>query len=371
MAILTYDLICSLKTTTQNETNHDKEIKPSCLEELLVFPEAKSTNRLIELIDTAKSRIFIMMYRFEYPSLLEALIKARKRNIDVKIVLAHYKKSQKFYYDKIYDKTNAKLSINENIYNLLISNNIDIVLADCDSFFAYHSKMIIIDDEMAMIGTTNINENGFEKARNFFLIKHDWTLVDELSELFFIDYEKSQLTLDGTYTNNQRLAVSPVNYYDRLYALVSSAQHEICIYQTTFAHRALCDKLARLADSGVRVKIITSKRTSKESSNLINDINYCESILKNHRNIEYKYLNEPFYVHAKVVIVDAARGPNETTNGGVCFMGSSLFTMEGFHLSREAGIVSDNPRTVKQIQETFDLDFNLATDVYNGNFNII
>ena len=326
-------------------------------EELIEFPNTSSVTKLIQLIQAARKNIIISMYRIENKKIIESIINAQKRGIEVKIILCNYKQSDKFSYEGFQKKTFIKLKENKKAFENFAAHNIKITFSDHNTFFAYHPKFIVIDNKLAIISTSNLNDNGFLNARNFMLITKDEKIINELTELFYIDFTTNKHT--KTYNH---IAVSPGNYYDELFNIINSATRELYIYQTTLAHKPTCNKLQQLANKGISIKILTSKKLMQNYST--NDLIYCENILKNHQNIKYKYLNTPYYIHAKVVVSD----PKEKHKS--CFIGSSLFWDEGFTKSREVGIVSTNRNTINKILYFFKKDFSAANYEYEGTKNL-
>lgn len=326
-------------------------------EELIHFPNKSSFERLIRLVDEAQKSLIISVYRVENKKIINSIINAKKRGVDVKIILCNYNKSEKFDYEGFDKKTFVKLGGNKATFDHFISHNINVVFSDDSVFFAYHPKFIVIDGKICVISTTNLNDNGFFNARNFALITRDEKVITDLTDLFYMDF--SSRREQKSYKN---IAVSPGNYFDEIFNIINSVSQELYIYQTTLAHKPTCNKLIRVADSGVKIKILTSKRIAQEYSK--NEFLYCEGVLKNHKNIDYKYLNEPYYIHAKIIISDPKR-TNKT-----CFLGSSLFWNEGFTQSREVGISSNNNSTIEKIHQIFMKDFALASYEYDGEENI-
>lgn len=334
-------------------------------EEVLVLPDKKSKDRLIELIAQAKRSIRILVYRIDYQCFIDALVEAKKRGVSVKIVLADYRKSEKFFYDEHYEENFRKLKTNQEAFRRLRDTGVKIVMSDFNAHFAFHPKLIVIDENIALVGTANLNKNGFYNARNFFLITNEPSVVNDSLKLFARDFRAQTRNSRFSWSQDRKLAVAPYDYYDKLFELISSARKDVCVYQTILAHPAICDKLVRIAEQGVKVRVLTSKRNVSRSETLRSFMSICESKLKNKKNIKIKYLNEPHYVHAKVVIVDGG-----SCSGGSCFIGSSLFCNEAFHMSREVGVVSKQAETIHVIRKTFEEDFLKAVDDYYGTENL-
>jgi phosphatidylserine/phosphatidylglycerophosphate/cardiolipin synthase-like enzyme len=91
--------------------------------------------KLVSKIDKANDKIYIEIYMFtENKRLPEALVRAKRRGIDVKVLL---------------EKNPYKTSnINNKIFKYLQKNNIDVRWSNSENYSLNHSKIMIIDDEV-------------------------------------------------------------------------------------------------------------------------------------------------------------------------------------------------------------------------------
>jgi len=326
-------------------------------EEILEFPNKHSLTKVVSFIDKAQKSILMSVYKVENKEIIDAIINAKKRGVDVRVILCNFNKSEKFDYDGFDKTTFVKLAKNKKTFDLLVSHNINVVFSDNDIFFAYHPKFFVIDNRLGVISTTNLNDNGFFNARNFLFITTDEKVVADLANLFYMDFSPRR-----SQKNYNHIAVSPGNYIDEVFNVMNSASQELYIYQTTIAHKPTCNKLVKIANGGVKIKILTSKRAAQEYSK--DELIYCENVLKNQRNIDYKYLNDPYYIHAKIIISDPGKDSKS------CFLGSSLFWNEGFSQSREVGIVTKKRSSITKIHQIFMKDFAIAEHEYTGEKNL-
>lgn len=327
---------------------------------LLTFPNKNAANEIISTLYTGKKSIKMLIYRLENKEIIDAIIDIQKHGVKVEIVISNAEKGKSFTYDQFYKKTFEKLSKNQKVYNKLKELGVKIIYSNQDDFFSYHPKLVIIDDHTAILGTSNFNDNGFVNARNFMIITHDKSLIKELDTIFIGDFTKNYVNYKEK--QNTSIALSPGNYLKQIYKIIDSAQKEIDIYQTMMGHIEICNKIAKKADSGLKINILTSKRNIHNSK--LKEVQYCESKLRHLANVEWKYLNDPYYIHAKVIIADYS------SQKPTCFVGSSLFWSEGFDKNRELGILTHNNKIIQQIHQTFIKDFDLGVYNYKGIINL-
>lgn len=106
------------------------------------FHGKESLSFLIEKIEQAKQRIFVAMYTFTHKDLLDSLIRAKKRGVDVRVV-----------FDKDSSKNTSKIA-----YTRLKKTSIPTLVRAKEGLL--HHKFAWIDDTLA-IGSCNWTKSGF------------------------------------------------------------------------------------------------------------------------------------------------------------------------------------------------------------------
>jgi phosphatidylserine/phosphatidylglycerophosphate/cardiolipin synthase-like enzyme len=123
--------------------------------EIHFSPDSDIQKRLLELIDSAKDSINIMMFAFTNRDISRALLDAQKRGVDIKIVVDKRQNSYQKY----------------SVYRELKANGIDIKLDK--NRYKLHHKVIIIDRKITILGSYNFtkwaNSNNDE---NIIIIKN-------------------------------------------------------------------------------------------------------------------------------------------------------------------------------------------------------
>ncbi|GKX52226.1 phospholipase D family nuclease [Budvicia aquatica] len=101
-------------------------------------PEGTARELVLNVIGSAKQQILLMGYSFTSPEIVKALISAKNRNVDVRIVL---------------DKKANVGRANETAIRLILNANIDVRLSE--GYQAQHDKVIIVDARHIQTGSYN------------------------------------------------------------------------------------------------------------------------------------------------------------------------------------------------------------------------
>jgi phosphatidylserine/phosphatidylglycerophosphate/cardiolipin synthase-like enzyme len=103
-------------------------------------PEDNLTDRIIELINNAKKSIHVMIFTFSKKEIAEALIQAKNRGIDVKVIAEEYQSNYNW----------AQINyLKENGVNVILDKN----------YKTFHHKTMIIDEEITITGSFNFTNS--------------------------------------------------------------------------------------------------------------------------------------------------------------------------------------------------------------------
>jgi hypothetical protein len=118
-------------------------------------PEGTAHQLVLGTIDSAKSSIRMMAYSFTDPSVMKALINAKKRGVDIKIVI-----------DKDGNRNKSSLAA----MNLVTGAGIQ--LRTDDDFKIQHDKVIIVDNKSVETGSYNYSQSAAKvNSENAILIQ--------------------------------------------------------------------------------------------------------------------------------------------------------------------------------------------------------
>ncbi|MEK6843272.1 MAG: phospholipase D-like domain-containing protein [Candidatus Micrarchaeota archaeon] len=129
-----------------------------------------AADQMLHAINSAKSSLHIILYEFSYPDLKEALINAKRRGVDVKIILE------------------PKVDQNLKTATFLKGKGIEVRWAN-PKFNNSHAKTAIIDGKTVIVGSLNWSRNAMERNREIGVLLESQKIADELEGVFESDWD--------------------------------------------------------------------------------------------------------------------------------------------------------------------------------------
>ncbi|MFD1564089.1 phosphatidylserine/phosphatidylglycerophosphate/cardiolipin synthase family protein [Haloarchaeobius amylolyticus] len=148
--------------------------------ELLVAPD-NAEPRLQELLAEADDEILVVQPSIAPDvSLLESTLDAARRGVDVRILLGST------WYNA---EENERLAAD--LERLAANNDLPLevqLVADTDRFEKIHAKGIVIDREVAIVGSANWNANSLENNREVLVVLHGEEIATYYADVFEADW---------------------------------------------------------------------------------------------------------------------------------------------------------------------------------------
>lgn len=126
---------------------------------------------VLSLVNSAQSSIYVETYVFTSEEMMDALISAKMRGVDVKVIM-----------ERRIDGSPDALA-----YSRLLGSGIDVCWAS-EVFKLTHSKIIIVDGKKALVGSHNLSYSALNTNREVSLLV-EGGIVGELLSLFNSDWE--------------------------------------------------------------------------------------------------------------------------------------------------------------------------------------
>lgn len=297
----------------------NSEVKPINNVKIFIEPE-DSRSKIIEEIKNAKNTIDLEIYLFSDEQILNTIIDAKKRGVNIRVILE--------------EEPYQGYSSNNNIKNKLSLYGIS-TKWDNRVYQFTHSKFFIIDKKTAIIMNLNLTKSSFTKNREFAVITTDKETVSEISRVFKADWERKPYK-----EKNNSLVVSPENSRKKIENLLLSAQSEILIYAEGIDDPSFKQILKQKASSGVLVYCLVADPSIMSINQVLLD-----ELKKS--GIKIAYLLSPF-IHAKALVIDRK----------LAYVGSINFTQNSFDNNREVGVIFSQSDAIQKIVKTFFEDYN-------------
>ena len=152
------------QTEKNNSSNLNQENS-----QVFFCPEDNCAQKLTEFYGTAGKSIHVMIYSLTKQEIADALIAAKGRGIEVKV---------------LFDNTQAGLKDAKDEY--LIQNGIDLKIVNLEGWHIFHDKVSIIDGNSFSTGSFNYTQNADSgNAENLMIVKDA-----KLAREFELEFQK-------------------------------------------------------------------------------------------------------------------------------------------------------------------------------------
>ena len=310
----------------------------------LIAPESGIDN-VIEMIDNSETSIHLHVYQLHHSYLVQSLIDAKQRGVDVVIVI-HEPENWWSEYD---------VSQSEGMAWELENSGINVLQFSSSSSSPYqylHSKIAVVDSEFVWIGSGNWKESSMPSDRDG---NRDWGVIVQSEDLaqitldrLMFDEDPSQLHIEdatfnepaeGSYTPpishaNQFDDIKPAIYgpisgelltcpddcVQGLANLISNANSEILLSLQYFEMdwywgwqtNPLLDSLEDAADRGVSIRLVINQHYVNDNPGIreaVNELNSwsgdVEAVLMSENDTVKKLHNKGMIIDGEMVLVSS------------------------------------------------------------------
>lgn len=272
-------------------------------------------------IAAARSSIDIFIYILTDKVIIDSLIAAEGRGVDVRMILEEH--------------PYGGFGNPEEVVARLRSAGAETKWSSSDFTFT-HAKTMLFDRRVVAILNLNLTRSGFEDNREFGVVS-TWPQDVQLAQATFdADWSGSEAEIDDS------LVVSPDNSRKVLVSLIDSADTTVQMYAEVIRDSQIVDRLRAAESRGAEVQIILSPDSDPRWKVIE------EQLLE--AGVEVRISND-LYIHAKAIVVD----------GTSAYIGSQNFTMTSLDENREIGIIVREPALIDRIESAFRTDFSAAT----------
>jgi phosphatidylserine/phosphatidylglycerophosphate/cardiolipin synthase-like enzyme len=207
------------------------------VERLILAPEERR-QAVLNIIDSARDRLALSVFRCDDEPVLDALAAAVRRGVHVRALLTGRAKGWK-----------GQL---KQLQAFLEDTGAD-VRRYADQVVRYHAKYIVADEGPAFIASLNFTRKCFQATCDFAVVSHDSELVDGVTRLFDADWDATRYTASDV--PGHRLIVGPEQTRRRFTALFEEATHDIRIIDPKINDPAMMTLLRARAAAGITVDI--------------------------------------------------------------------------------------------------------------------
>jgi phosphatidylserine/phosphatidylglycerophosphate/cardiolipin synthase-like enzyme len=291
---------------------------------IIVLPD-DSAKPILNAIADAKKSIRIKMFVFSDPSLLQAVIDAKNRGVDVRVMLNPARRDGKE------ENAPCRQSLTAAGIKVIDSN---------PAFDMTHEKSMVIDDATAFVQSLNWETENLTTTRDYAVATQHKHEVDEIAQCFDADWNRDKFDAG----DKSHLVWCTGNGRQRLGKLIDSATHSLWLQNERYQDPVIIEHLIRAHSRGVKVHIMARPPHKLKKDKLIEGVSGLRAL----QDIGAKiHKLQHIKLHAKLILADNARA----------IVGSINLAPGSFDSRRELAIEVDDPEIIERIHKTLKEDW--------------
>jgi cardiolipin synthase len=203
---------------------------------LIVLPD-DSAKPILAAIKGASRTLRVKMFVFSDPELLKAVIAAKRRGVNVRVMLNPARRSGE--HDN--DATRTALE------------RVDIDVKDANpAFDLTHEKSMVVDDETAFVKSLNWATRNLTETRDYAVVTAHRQDVAEIIECFEADWHRQGFDPH----HKSHLVWCPGPGRDRICQFIDEATHRLFVQNERFQDMVIIERLIRATRRGVKVDVM-------------------------------------------------------------------------------------------------------------------
>jgi cardiolipin synthase len=203
----------------------------------LIVLSDDSARPIVNAISEAKRSLRIKMFVFSDPLLLKAVVAAKKRGVNVRVILNAARRGG----EKDNDRTRVTLE------------RAGIHVRDGNTAFALtHEKSMVVDETRAFVMSLNWATKNLTETRDYAVITTRRRDVSEVIDGFDADW--SRQAFDPP--RDSHLVWCPGPGRDRICQFIDAARHRLFVQNERFQDAVVIERLVRAVQRGVKVEVM-------------------------------------------------------------------------------------------------------------------
>ncbi|NYF88694.1 phospholipase D-like domain-containing protein [Tunturiibacter empetritectus] len=291
---------------------------------VIVLPD-DSAQPILDAIHGAKESIRVKMFVFSDPTLLQAVMEAHQRGVNVRVMLNPERR------DGEKENGQSRIALTDAGIEVLDSN---------PCFDLTHEKSMVIDDRMAFVESLNWETKNLTETRDYAIVTTHKHEVEEIMECFDADWKREHFNAG----EHSHLIWCIGNGRQRLGQLIDEAKESLWLQNERYQDPTIIEHLVRANQRGVKVHIMARPPHKLKKDKLIEGVSglrVLEDIgVKIHKLKHIK-------LHAKLLLADDARA----------IIGSINLAPGSFDSRRELAIEVRDEHIIERLLKTVRHDW--------------
>ncbi len=251
---------------------------------IIILPD-DTRKPIVDAIDAAEKSIKIKMFVFSDPDLINAVIAAKKRGIQVQVMLNPARRSG--------EEENGETR------KLLESAGIEVKDSN-PKFGITHEKSMVIDDDTAFVKSLNWATKNLTVTRDYAITTNHPHEVNEIVQGFTADWERQ----DFDPGEHAHMIWCTGNGRDRIARFIDEAKHTLFVQNERYQDSVIIERLVRAAMRGVKVHIMARPPHALKKDKLVEGVGGLR--IMDDVGIKIHTLRH-LKLHGKMLIADGSR----------------------------------------------------------------
>jgi cardiolipin synthase A/B len=291
---------------------------------LIVLPDDTAAP-ILEAVSAAKISLQIRMFLFTDPGLLDAVIAAKHRGVEVRVMLNPARRGG----ESENDETKKKLA----------HAKIDVIDSN-PAFDLTHQKSMVIDGSIGFVESFNWETRDLTVTRDYAVVTTHKIEVDEMDTCFEADWNRQ----DFNPGQDSRLIWCPNNGRERIANFIDSAKHTLWLQNERYQDTVIIERLVRAVSRGVQLRILARPPHTLKKDKLVEGVGG----LRIMHDVGAKiHTLKGLKLHAKMILADDERA----------IVGSINLSPGSFDGRRELAIETDAQHVVKRLNKAAQTDW--------------
>jgi cardiolipin synthase A/B len=293
-------------------------MKTPATHSLLVLPD-DTAKPIIGAIDGARKSVRLKMFLFSDPDLVKAVIRARKRGVDVRVMLNPARRSGES------ENAPTRKTLTEAGIKVLDTN---------PAFDVTHEKSMVLDEDAALVQSLNWDTKNLTQTRDYAVITREPAEVAEVAACFEADWARKPFVV-----NDKTLLIwCNGNGRDRIAQFIDDTKESLFLQNERYQDPVIIERLVRAATRGVKIHLMARPPHKIKKEKLIEAVGGLRILadvgVKVHKLQHLK-------LHGKMLLGDKARA----------IVGSINLAPGSFDSRRELAIESKQAGVIERLRK--------------------
>ena len=286
---------------------------------LIILPD-DTADAIIDPINAACHSLNIRMFLFTDPTLLDAVIAAKRRGVHVRVMLNPARRD----------------GTSDNDVTRKALQAAGVAVKDSSTEFAVtHQKSMVIDNRVGFIESLNWETRDLTETRDYAVETTKKSEVAEMVRCFDADWAERPFTPE----TGSQLIWCPNNGRQRIADFIDGAKHTLWLQNERYQDMVIIERLVRAVNRGVRVHIMARQLHKLKRKKLfegVSGLRIVHDVGAKVRTLRHLKL------HGKIMVADDSRA----------IVGSINLSPGSFDDRRELAIETSSDHVVRRLVET-------------------